>query len=238
MGSILTTVDIQILAIVITVQSFLQISPSITTITRNNPRTPSPISSRYDTILSVNPSDDMHHTHPEDNDEHANNREIQNLVVPNRRNFLSGTVASVAATAGMITNPQSIYAATTSTVTSFNIPSSANDLSWPLGKVAFSLIPLAGTSSRRATVEECVVPNTIWTHDQLQGVVNVNVPVRQTVIKLSEKAGGGLFVHNPVAPTPQVIKMMRALEEKHGPVRHIVLGTVRSMDVPRRSSYR
>jgi len=33
-------------------------------------------------------------------------------------------------------------------------------------------------------------------------------------------------VHNPVAPTPQVIKMMRALEEKHGPVRHIVLGTV------------
>jgi len=168
----------------------------------------------------------MHHTHPEGNDEHANNREIQNLVVPNRRNFLSGTVASVAATAGMITNPQSIYAATTSTVTSFNIPSSANDLSWPLGKVAFSLIPLAGTSSRRATVEECVVPNTIWTHDQLQGVVNVNVPVRQTVIKLSEKAGGGLFVHNPVAPTPQVIKMMRALEEKHGPVRHIVLGTV------------
>jgi len=159
---------IQILAIVITVQSFLQISPSITTITRNNPRTPSPISSRYDTILSVNPSDDMHHTHPEGNDEHANNREIQNLVVPNRRNFLSGTVASVAATAGMITNPQSIYAATTSTVTSFNIPSSANDLSWPLGKVAFSLIPLAGTSSRRATVEECVVPNTIWTHDQLQ----------------------------------------------------------------------
>jgi len=64
---------------------------------------------------------------------------------------------------------------------------------------------------------------TILSH---QGVVNVNVPVRQTVIKLSEKAGGGLFVHNPVAPTPQVIKMMRALEEKHGPVRHIVLGTV------------
>eukprot|EP00980_Cylindrotheca_fusiformis_P001464 scaffold345_cov134-Cylindrotheca_fusiformis.AAC.75 len=97
------------------------------------------------------------------------------------------------------------------------------DVSWPLGKVAFSLLPLAGTSSRRATVEECVIPETIWTHDQIQGVVNVNVPVRQTVIRLK---GGGLWVHNPVAPTPQLLQMMKNLEAKYGPVRHIVLGTV------------
>ena len=97
------------------------------------------------------------------------------------------------------------------------------NLYWPTGKVAFSLLPLAGTSSRRATVQQEVVKDTIWTHDQIQGIVNVNVPVRQTVIRLSE---GGLWVHNPVAPTPQLIQMMRELEAKYGPVQHIVLGTV------------
>jgi len=97
---------------------------------------------------------------------------------------------------------------------------------WPLGKVAFSLLPLAGTYSRRSTTEEEVVKNTIWTHDQIQGVVNVNVPVRQVVIKLSPAAGGGLLVYNPVAPTEQLLKMMRKLEDKHGSVRHIILGTV------------
>ena len=43
---------------------------------------------------------------------------------------------------------------------------------------------------------------------------------------MSEASGGGLWVHNPVAPTPQLIKMMRKLESQYGPVRHIVLGTV------------
>lgn len=102
-------------------------------------------------------------------------------------------------------------------------PAFTKDVSWPLGKVAFSLLPLTGTSTRRATVEECMVPDTIWTHDQIQGVVNVNVPVRQTVVRLKD---GGLWVHNPVAPTPQLLDMMKRLEEKYGPVRHIVLGTV------------
>lgn len=63
-------------------------------------------------------------------------------------------------------------------------PAYSKDLSWPLGKVAFSLLPLAATSTRRATVEECIIPDTIWTHDQIQGVVNVNVPVRQIVVKV------------------------------------------------------
>ena len=33
-------------------------------------------------------------------------------------------------------------------------------------------------------------------------------------------------MYNPVAPTPQLMSMMRTLEKKHGPVRHIILGTV------------
>ena len=111
-------------------------------------------------------------------------------------------------------------------VQAISSPKFTQDVSWPLGKVAFSLLPLAGTSSRRATVMETIVPDSMWTFDQIQGVVNVNVPVRMTVIKLSEEAGGGLWVYNPLAPTPQLIKMMKQLEIKYGPVKHIVLGTV------------
>jgi len=213
---------IQLAYIIIPAQSLLQSIPSLI-VSHNNIRSHIPIRSRCETILSVDGSDN---THRGDNDEDDNNREIQNAMASTRRRFLSGATASAAVTAGVTINPQLTYAAKTVTTTDLNIPPALPDLSWPLGKVAFSLIPLTGTSSRRATVEECIVPDTIWTHDQLLGIVNVNVPVRQTVVKLSERAGGGLFVYNPVAPTPQVIKMMRSLEEKHGPVRHIVLGTV------------
>jgi len=118
-----------------------------------------------------------------------------------------------------------IFPAAASSINEFVVPSPADSssMSWPLGKVAFSLLPLAGTSTRRATVETTIIEDTMWTHDQIQGVVNVNVPVRQTVIRLKD---GGLWVHNPVAPTPQVLSMMKDLEKKYGPVKHIVLGTV------------
>lgn len=138
---------------------------------------------------------------------------------PARRNTLE-IMASIALVGSSL--PMDALAAS-STFTLIPSPAFTSDLSWPLGKVAFSLLPLAGTSSRRATVEECIVPDTIWTHDQIQGVVNVNVPVRQTVIRLKS---GGLWIHNPVAPTPQLIRMVKSLEEKYGSVRHIVLGTV------------
>ena len=75
--------------------------------------------------------------------------------------------------------------------------------SWSLGRIAFSLLPLAG-SERRATLLTEVVPKQVWTFDQIQGVVNVNVPVRMTVIKLES---GGLWVHNPVAPTGECLRL-------------------------------
>ena len=93
--------------------------------------------------------------------------------------------------------------------------------SWLLGRIAFSLLPLAG-AERRKTIQETVVRG-VWTMDQVQGVVNVNVPVRMTVIKLQ---GGGLWVHNPVAPTAECLSLIHALESKHGCVEHIVLGTL------------
>jgi len=42
------------------------------------------------------------------------------------------------------------------------------------------------------------------------------------VIKLQS---GGLWIHNPVAPTAQLLGMVDALVKKYGPVRHLVLGS-------------
>ena len=44
-----------------------------------------------------------------------------------------------------------------------------------------------------------------------------------TVIKLSD---GGLFVYDPIAATPELLGYMEELEKEHGPVKHIVLGSV------------
>ena len=88
--------------------------------------------------------------------------------------------------------------------------------------MAFSLLPLAPGNRRRTLFRE-VVKDQIWTLDQIQGIINVNVPVRSVVVKLSD---GGLFVYNPVAPTKECLNFMRQLEEKHGKVKHIVLGSL------------
>lgn len=153
----------------------------------------------------------------EDNTNSSNSKD-------SRRSFLSDMAAITTALASS-TIPTSAMA---ETAASSIIASPAFDkaTTWPLGTIAFSLLPLVGTSTRRATVEQTIVKDQIWTHDQIQGVVNVNVPVRQTVVKLSKEAGGGLLIYNPVAPTPQLLTMIQNLEEKHGPVRHLVLGTV------------
>jgi hypothetical protein len=128
--------------------------------------------------------------------------------------------ASAASTATIAATPTS----TTAMVVGVPTPPFTPDVSWPLGKVAYSLLPLAGTSTRRATVQEEIVKDTIWTFDQIQGIVNVNVPVRQTVVALSPEAGGGLWVHNPVAPTPQLRRMMQTLVATYGPVRAYCIG--------------
>lgn len=143
-----------------------------------------------------------------------------------RRLLLSTAVAaspSAAAAAPSTATTSSVVPAATA---SAPVAASARETYWPLGKVAFSLLPLSGTYTRRATVMEEVVPGAVWTLDQIQGVVNVNVPVRMVVIKLSSASGGGLWIHNPLAPTPQLLSYVRSISSVHGPVRHMVLGTV------------
>ena len=42
-------------------------------------------------------------------------------------------------------------------------------------------------------------------------------------VKLS---GGGLWILNPIAATRELLDMVHSLEKQHGPVKHVVLGTV------------
>jgi hypothetical protein len=102
------------------------------------------------------------------------------------------------------------------------VPRAEGKYQWNLHPVAFSLLPLA-PGARRKTITEVVVKNKIWTMDQIQGIISVNVPVRSTIVKLK---GGGLWMYNPVAPTEECIEVVRGLEALHGPVQHIVLGTL------------
>ena len=142
-----------------------------------------------------------------------------------RSEFLKNVAVGAPSVATAFSFPSLSGATTAGTVTITSATSSASATSWPLGKVAFSLLPLYGTSTPRPSLETTIVEDKIFTHDQLQGIVNVDVPVRQTVIVLSEASGGGLLIVNPLAPTPQLLAMVRNLENKYGKVRHIVLAT-------------
>lgn len=102
------------------------------------------------------------------------------------------------------------------------LPESNPSYEWDLHKVAFSLLPLS-PGRRRKTILEEIVPGTIWTLDQVQGIVNVNVPVRSVIVKLKQ---GGLLIYNPVAPTKECLEMVDNLEKEYGKVKHIILGTL------------
>lgn len=80
-----------------------------------------------------------------------------------------------------------------------------------------------GTYKTKKTLLKEIVPDTVWTLDQKFGILNVQVPIRSTVVKLK---GGGLFVYNPVAATPECVGMLQELVKKHGALKHIVVGSV------------
>jgi len=86
----------------------------------------------------------------------------------------------------------------------------------------WGILPI-GPYKTKKTIIETIVPDQIWTLDQKFGILNVQVPTRTTIIKLS---GGGLFVYDPIAATPECLSFIRELEKEHGAVRHIVLGSV------------
>jgi hypothetical protein len=86
----------------------------------------------------------------------------------------------------------------------------------------WGILPV-GTYKSKPTVQETIVADTIWTFDQKFGILNVQVPLRMTVVRLPE----GLLVYNPIAATPQCVDMVRALEQRYGlVVKDIVVGSV------------
>ena len=80
---------------------------------------------------------------------------------------------------------------------------------------------------QRRTLRTEVIPDTLWTFDQLQGIFYVVVPIRMSVVKL---ASGGLLVYSAVAPTPECVRLLRELEAIHGEVKYIILPTVSGLE--------
>ena len=98
----------------------------------------------------------------------------------------------------------------------------SKDFSWPF----WGVVPLYPYGQRQTICKE-VVADTIWTFDQLQGILQVVVPIRMTVVRLS---AGGLFVYAPVAPTPQCIKAILELTKLYGDVKYIILPTTSGIE--------
>lgn len=82
-------------------------------------------------------------------------------------------------------------------------------------------LPLYPYSQRR-TLRKEVVKDTIWTFDQIQGILYTVVPIRMTVVKLE---AGGLLVYAPVAPTTECIRLVNELVAAYGDVKYIILPT-------------
>jgi hypothetical protein len=81
--------------------------------------------------------------------------------------------------------------------------------------------------SKRHTIRAEVVPDTIWIFEQVQGILYVVVPIRMTIIKLSE---GGLLVYAPVAPTAECLRLVNELVAIHGEVKYIILPTISGLE--------
>ena len=95
------------------------------------------------------------------------------------------------------------------------------DQRWPW----WPLLPLYPYGRRRTLVRE-LIPGQLWSFEQLQGVFYVAVPIRMTVARVP----GGLMLYAPVPPTGEVLQALRDLEQRHGPVRSIVLPTASGLE--------
>ena len=90
---------------------------------------------------------------------------------------------------------------------------------WPI-------VPIYPYSKRKTICQE-IIKDTIWTFDQLQGIFYVVVPIRMTAIRLES---GGLLVYAPVAPTPECLDLIDKIVAKHGEVKYIILPTISGLE--------
>jgi Domain of unknown function (DUF4336) len=91
------------------------------------------------------------------------------------------------------------------------------DWSWKF----WPAVPLYPYGKRRTLCRE-IVKDTIWTFDQLHGILYTIVPIRMTVVKLETD---GLLVYAPVAPTLECVRLVNELVIKHGDIKYIILPT-------------
>ena len=89
---------------------------------------------------------------------------------------------------------------------------------WPL-------LPLYPYGRRRTIFRE-LVPNQIWSFEQLQGIYYVAVPVRLLVIRVKNE----LMIINPLPPTSELLREIDLLQKKIGPVKTIVLPTASGLE--------
>ena len=89
---------------------------------------------------------------------------------------------------------------------------------WPL-------LPLYPYGRKRTIFRE-LVPNQIWSFEQLQGIYYVAVPVRLLVVRVKN----GLMIINPLPPTEELLSDINVLVKKIGPVKTIVLPTASGLE--------
>lgn len=99
---------------------------------------------------------------------------------------------------------------------------SPGDWSWRF----WPAVPLYPYGKRR-TLRKEVVKDTIWTFEQLQGILYTVVPIRMSVVKLEKS---GLLVYAPVAPTRECIRLVQDLVAKYGDVKYIILPTASGLE--------
>jgi hypothetical protein len=71
-----------------------------------------------------------------------------------------------------------------------------------------------------------LIPDQLWSFEQLQGVWYVAVPIRMSVLRVEQ----GLLLYAPVAATAEVIQHLRDLEQRWGPVHTLVLPTASGLE--------
>ncbi len=89
---------------------------------------------------------------------------------------------------------------------------------WPL-------LPLYPYGRKRTIFRE-LVPNQIWSFEQLQGIYYVAVPVRLLVVRVNNE----LMIINPLPPTDELLRDIDVLVKKIGPVKTIVLPTASGLE--------
>ena len=89
---------------------------------------------------------------------------------------------------------------------------------WPL-------FPLYPYGSKKTIIKD-LIPDKIWSLEQIQGIYYVAVPLRMTVIKVSE----GLMLINPLPPTKELVNLLDELIVLHGPIKAIILPTASGLE--------